>query len=216
LNAGEPFYVRIAYQSDIALRFQAAGYDLGMKRQERVALNPAPVYGAGTGHAIGWIAYDDQTRIDEVRVHVFDETWRLVLTLSAPADIQWNGATPQTRREPAAWAKELSAIQQRMSAASLASSGEDNALWSSLVMLMGWSVPGYFILQIYMWIKYRDHWRKAALLPLWVMVPLFAYSLFALYAGSNLWPLMLIFLSPFAFIYLLCVLLAKKYRERTA
>lgn len=216
LHAREPFYVRIAYQSDVPLRFQAAGYDRGMKRQEGVALNPAPVYGAGTGHAIGWIAGDDKTRIDEIRVHVFDESWRLIDTLSAAADIRWNGAAPRTRREPAAWATELSDIQQHMTAARLASTGEDNALWGILVMLMAWSVPGYFVLQIYMWLKYREHWRRAALLPLWVMVPLFAYSLFALFAGSNLWPLMLIFFSPLAFIYLICVLAAKSYRERAA
>lgn len=77
-------------------------------------------------------------------------------------------------------------------------------------MLMGWSIPGYIVLQIHMFRKYEDHWRKLALLPLWIMIPLFAYTLFALLAGSNLWPLMMLFLAPLACVYLLAVLSIRK------
>ena len=37
------------------------------------------------------------------------------------------------------------------------------------------------------------------------MVPLLAHTVFAFVSGSNLWPLMLIFVSPAAFIYLAIV-----------
>jgi hypothetical protein len=48
--------------------------------------------------------------------------------------------------------------------------------------------------------------------PLVLMVPLAAYTLFAVFAGSNLWPLMLLFLTPLAFSYLAGVTLLKVAR----
>jgi hypothetical protein len=42
------------------------------------------------------------------------------------------------------------------------------------------------------------------------MIPLLLYTLAALAAGSNLWPLMLIFLTPLAFLYLLAVIILKQ------
>jgi hypothetical protein len=80
-------------------------------------------------------------------------------------------------------------------------------------MLMGWSVPGYFVLQIYVWRKWQGKWRKAALLPLIVMLPLLIYTVFALMMGSNLWPLMLIFITPILFLYLCVVALFKHLSE---
>lgn len=45
-------------------------------------------------------------------------------------------------------------------------------------------------------------WRRAALAPLLVMVPLLVYSLVALGMGSNLWPLLFILAAPLCFFYL--------------
>ncbi|MDZ7669842.1 MAG: hypothetical protein U5Q16_10610 [Gammaproteobacteria bacterium] len=42
-----------------------------------------------------------------------------------------------------------------------------------------------------------------------MLVPLTGYTIFALLAGSNLWPLMLLFLTPLAFLYLAGVGLAR-------
>lgn len=56
---------------------------------------------------------------------------------------------------------------------------------------------------------------RAAMMPLvplvW-MAPAGCYTLFALFAGSNLWPLVLIFLSPLALLFLLGLLLSKRLR----
>jgi hypothetical protein len=83
-------------------------------------------------------------------------------------------------------------------------------------MLAGWSIPGYFILQIYLFLRSRGRWRTAVALPLVGTVPLIAYTLYALMAGSNLWPLMLLFSMPFAFVYLVAVWLAKGLWGRPA
>lgn len=67
------------------------------------------------------------------------------------------------------------------------------------------ALPGYWVLQILLAKSYDGGWRLAVLMPLIVMVPLLAYTVFAFVSGSNLWPLMLIFVSPAAFIYLAIV-----------
>lgn len=67
------------------------------------------------------------------------------------------------------------------------------------------ALPGYLILQIRMGLRYRGGWRTAALAPLVVMAPLLLYTAAAFVAQSNLWPLLLILVSPFAFGYLVIV-----------
>lgn len=45
------------------------------------------------------------------------------------------------------------------------------------------------------------------------MLPLLAYTVFALIAGSNLWPLLLIFVSPFVLVYLIGLAIVKSRTE---
>lgn len=68
------------------------------------------------------------------------------------------------------------------------------------------AVPLYVVLQAVALV--RPGSRAAAVVPLAVMVPVFAYTGLALAQGSNLWPLMLLFASPVAVLYLAVVLLA--------
>ncbi|NHA15098.1 hypothetical protein [Thioalkalivibrio sp. XN279] len=84
--------------------------------------------------------------------------------------------------------------------------------WGLLIMLMGWSVPGYFALQLILWRRWDGGWRRLALVPLWGTVPVTAYTLFALAAGSNLWPLIMLFTLPLAFVYLLALVILKRLR----
>jgi len=63
-------------------------------------------------------------------------------------------------------------------------------------------VPAYFFLQYFTLARYRGGWRMAALAPLVVMLPLVGHAILAFLAGSNLWPLLLILVSPIAFLYL--------------
>jgi hypothetical protein len=220
LSAREPIYVRLSYRSDRPLRFQAGGYLSGAEVTHSASFNPAPVYPAGRGEAIVWISYDQATAIDEVRIGVAGEDWTALDERSLPVNTIWNGMPSQTRRQPAAWVRTLSAEQQAMVAARAWSDGPagdgDSGLWGLLLMVMGWSIPGYLGLQVYMLMRYEGRWRRLALLPLWVMVPLLGYTLFALLAGSNLWPLVMLFLAPFAFVYLMVVLSIRTMSGRSA
>lgn len=62
LHANEPLSVRITFQSDVPLRFQAAGYSSGVEIQKSVAMNTAPSYPAGSGEAIAWLSYGKENQ----------------------------------------------------------------------------------------------------------------------------------------------------------
>jgi hypothetical protein len=73
-----------------------------------------------------------------------------------------------------------------------------------LVVMLG--VPGYFVLQAWLLYLLRGGWLVAAMLPLPPMALVLAYTVHAFNKGSNLFPIVLIFTAPIAFIYLLVVL----------
>lgn len=79
-------------------------------------------------------------------------------------------------------------------------------LIGELVML---AVPAYFFLQLLMSLRYHGRWLVLSLVPLVFMVPLVIHAGFALAAGSNLWPVLVILASPVAFVYLVGLAVVK-------
>ena len=77
-----------------------------------------------------------------------------------------------------------------------------------LLDLIGWGLPLYVILQVWTLRRFAGRWRLAAAAPLALAVPLAVHALFALGAGSNLWPLLLIFFGPAGALFLLGLLAA--------
>jgi len=110
----------------------------------------------------------------------------------------------------AEWVRRLSDAQQN-------ATHDDSAKMEEgpLVMLVGLlgmlSVPGYFVLQALFGLRWTGGWRVAALVPLAIMVPAIGHAAFALAAGSNLWPIVVIFCAPVGFIYLVVVALARYF-----
>ncbi len=209
LATGETLYLRIRYDSHQPLRFQArvpAG-----EPDRGVMMNPAPVYPAGRGEALAWIAFREPGRLGHVDVVVFDERWQRLEVRSEPVDISWYASGAGGHR-PAGWTRELSDHQQSMTRTQITPANDSGG--DLLVMFMGWSVPGYFILQFLAWRLEDRRWRVAGRLPLVVAVPLLLWTLFALMAGSNLWPLMLLFVAPFLFLYLAGLLLLRWFTSR--
>jgi hypothetical protein len=72
-----------------------------------------------------------------------------------------------------------------------------------LAIMVG--VPGYFVLQGWLLYSLRGGWLFAAALPLVPMAAVVVYTVHAFNKGSNLFPLVLIFTAPLAFIFLLVV-----------
>ena len=67
------------------------------------------------------------------------------------------------------------------------------------------AILGYLVLQPMMISWLPGRWRIAAFVPLIAMVPLLLHATYAFAVGSNLWPLGLIFFTPFATLYLLAL-----------
>ena len=57
-------------------------------------------------------------------------------------------------------------------------------------------------------------WRALSMLPLLVMAVVIAVTVPALVEGGNLWPLLIIFVTPFATLYLVGLLFADSYLAR--
>lgn len=216
LYRGDVLSVRLAYASEIPLRFTVEGFAHG-ERLGGAQSNTVPVYPAGQGEAIVWLRFHTAVYMDEVRVRVMDQHWQVQDVLTQRVAYFWDRQPPVAPRTEAAWVAELNDAQTRLVRVAVAEQASSDGfdLLTLLIMLMGWSIPGYLALQVYMLARYRDGWRKAAMVPLVLMVPLLAYTLFALLAGSNLWPLMLIFLTPLAFLYLVGMWLLKFSRRLT-
>ena len=214
LDGREPVYLRIAYTSDVPVRFRAKGYSRGTLIEEGAAYNPAPVYPAGEGEALAWLSFDDAVEIDEIRITALDDRWREVGTEHLSKDVRWSGGMPGRGRQPAAWASRMSDAQQHMSSSAQPAGDQDDCLGGLLIALMGWSIPAYLVLQGYMLLRFQNGWRTAAMMPLIAMIPLALYTLFGLFAGSNLWPLLALFLTPLALAYLLVLWFLKSLTAR--
>ena len=81
-----------------------------------------------------------------------------------------------------------------------------------LVAIAG--VPAYFVVQPATIWRWPGGWRVAALAPLLLTAPALCFSLFALYHGSNLWPLTLIFAAALGSVYLAALWLARWWLYR--
>jgi hypothetical protein len=69
-------------------------------------------------------------------------------------------------------------------------------------MAAGWGIPLYFIVQILVLWRWRGGWRIAAAVPAVPMLLILGHAIFAFFAGSNIFPLFLIFTCLPALIYL--------------
>jgi len=215
----QSLYVRVAYESAQPLRFQAAGYLQG-KKHERVMMNPSPVYPAGSGEAIVWLAADAGARLDEVRVRVCDANWKQLFEVPVTVAAEWHAGVPAASTAP--WAGELSAAQQRaVSQAMNTPAPATTPVQKILFMLSGafislgfLTVPGYPLLQLYALWKLRGPARLLSALPLAFMLPIYAFCLYALSKESNLWPITAIFASPVAFLITLGVVLVDRRKRK--
>lgn len=197
---GDTLYVKLAYKSVGPVRFRMEAFAAGKKITAGVMYNPAPLYPPGEGEALVWIAYRQPTTVDEIKITAAGDRWQSMAMLRAPVDLEWSAAAAKHAR--AEWVSRLGRAQQDNTGRRMRQSNDANWL-SPLIIPFGWvSVLGYLLLQPWMIHRFAGGWRTAAILPLVAVVPLFAHALLALSAGSNLWPLGLIFLMPFAFVYL--------------
>jgi len=206
LGGGEPLYLRLVYASDVPLRFRVEGYAGEAQALDGAMYNPAPPYPAGEGEALVWIAYRTPATIDALKVTVLDENWQPLTVLDAPANLQWSEAPPRAASARPDWVRRLNGAQQAAVSQTF-EAGQEGEAASGVWLLDGlwFCVLGYVVLQGLAMSRLAGRWRLAASVPLIVAVPLFVYTIVALIAGSNLWPLAVLLLAPFGLAYLLAV-----------
>ena len=213
LRSGDGFYVRIQYQSDQPLRFRLEG-DHSPPNSLDVISSTAPLYPTGNGEAIAWLAYREPWLLREAELHVANRYWKTLAIIPVSTTLHWS--TQGETMRPPAWVSELISAQQQLTQEQLEAAHQGNG-GSTLILLMGWSVPVYIIMQIVAWRRFRTApWRNLARLPLLVSAPVALWTLFALLAGSNLWPLVMLFTFPVCLIFLLLVWLANLYRGQAS
>lgn len=202
LAINDPLYIHIRYSSSEPLRFQAQASGSGAK-EAGAMMNPSPAYPAGEGEAIAWIAFRQYFKPDSITLRVSSHSWKTLSEIPVVSNVFWSpGADSKPRPE---WANRLSNEQQAVTSQQLQAAHTNDGGGDWLIFLMAWSVPGYFLLQGWVWLRWHDRWRKAGLLPLWAGVPATGHAVFALLMGSNLWPIVMLFVLPVLTVYLAVV-----------
>ena len=77
--------------------------------------------------------------------------------------------------------------------------------------LLWLTIPAYVIVQAVAMTRSSGGFRVAAVIPLFVMVPVFIFTLVDLARESNMWPVLILLASPVALLYVtLVALLARR------
>lgn len=199
---GAPLYIPVGYRSASPLRMQASAYAGGKPLEQDEMMNAAPLHPAGSGTALVWVGYRSSAAIDEVRITVYDSAWKVLKVIALPSSARWTAAAAPGAEKPAAL-QALIAAESRLSSAAASSAGSSSGMVGTvlgLAMMAG--LPLYVAAQIGAPILLRGRWRMAALMPLLAVVPAAVHAVLAFMAGSDLWPLVILFTAPLAFLYL--------------
>jgi len=209
------FNVRFGYESDRPIRVQGQAYWQG--RNVTSITGGSPVYPTGTGDGMFWFAYTAPAQVDRIVLTVYEENRQTsVAQASLDVELRWTGEkTP--RPAVAAWVQRLDAeAARRQQEAYQAHANQPPPLWQwGLSFALVWSPVGYLVAQIIAWRRLHGGWRVAAFVPIVPMVMVLLHTVRAYRAGSTLFPLVLIFTSPVALIYLLALIVARRYRRRS-
>jgi hypothetical protein len=203
-------YFDVAYSADQPVRFQASAFNNGELAAKGLAMNGAGVHPAGDGHALAWVSFSEPAAIDTIRITAFDEDFKPLTAIDEPFRARWSAEPAAVRAKPPKWVAGLRKEENRLDAEyARAHPPEPDPVGDFIVSLMFLSVPGYLVAQAFGAFFLRGGWRKAALAPLMVMVPVVAFIVFGILAGSNIVPILLIFTAPFAMLYFIGLFAAR-------
>ncbi len=217
LGHWEQFYLRIAYETDRPIRVRAEAYAGATPVPS--ANSGSPRYEPGAGEAMFWIAYTEPARVDRIVVQAQDDkTQKPIAQAEIAVDLTWTGQKTAAARRKAEWITRLQADRdQRRKEEMQEYANRPSPWWESvLFMAAAWSIPIYFIVQVVVLRRWRGGWRIAAAVPAVPMALLLGQAILALLAGSNLFPIYLIFTCLPALIYLLALMALRRIRRRSA
>jgi hypothetical protein len=77
------------------------------------------------------------------------------------------------------------------------------------------TVAAYFVAQCYTLIAWHGAWRIATAVPLIGMIPVVVLTFQEYRQQSNLWPILLLFASPLALLYLVVLMAVRATRKKS-
>jgi hypothetical protein len=201
LGNDEKLYVKVRYETEIPVRFQAIAMREGSPLEVGAIKNPAALHAPGAGEALAWVMYLNPTHVDAVRIVVLDEAWQPVYQLSHVADVTWQGVASAQPRKPAEWVPPLiKAELRKIDYLYDPAPQRYGVLFDILFFLNLAAIPVYVLLQLHMLWRYRYRWRELA------VIPIFPYIIVGFYVVAGL-EIETSFLVTFLFRYTLCALL---------
>jgi hypothetical protein len=210
LGHWERFHLRIAYEADRPIRVRADAYHGNDRVTEMTSGSPR--YEPGQGEALFWFAWTRPQRVSHIMVWAEEEQGKAIARADFPVELTSTGQRTTSQRARPEWVTLMLAERDRRTREEFQERMNRPAPWweSVLFTLVMWSIPLYFIVQIVVLLRWRGGWRKAAGIPAALMLLVLGHAIFALFAGSNLFPLGLIFTAPLALLYLLVLMVLKR------
>lgn len=215
LGHWEQYYLRIAYETDRPVRVRAEAYSAG--KPVPSTNSGSPRYGTGAGEALFWIAYTKPARVDRIVVSAEDEkTQKPVAQAELAVNLTWTGQKTAAQRPKPEWAVRLQAERDRLQKEAMREYANRPQPWWEPVLFMAamWSIPLYFIVQVVLLARWRGGWRIAAAVPAVPMLLILGHAILALFAGSNIFPIFLVFTCLPALVYLLVLIALRRFRPQ--
>lgn len=208
----DKLYVRLKYQSELPLRFQAVGKLNDSTMDVGSINNFGLLHPPGEGEALAWVMFLNPTHIDAVTVNVYTEEWQRLFHLTREVDITWVERTLATERVEPKWLKPLDRAEKRLTDIFYDPAPRRfGAIYDVFFYVNLGAIPVYILMQIFMLIRYRYRWRELA------SIPLIPYLIVLFYLGVGLdieSGLLISFLFRYtfvAFLWLVALWLAKRY-----
>ena len=212
LGNDEKLYVKIAYQSDVPLRFQAIATRNGFPLEVGAIKNQAALHPPGTGEALAWVMYLNPTHVDAVKVIVLDYQWQELLQLSHEAEVTWQDVAAVEPRQPAEWVPALIKADLRKTDYVYDPSPKKYGILYDIFFFLNLaSIPLYVFLQLHMLWRYRYRWRELAVIPLFPYVIVAFYVVAGLDIETSTLVTFLFRYTPCALLWLVLLWLAKRY-----
>lgn len=212
LGYDDILYVKIRYESDIPLRFQAIAMREGVPLDVGAVKNPAALHAPGSGEALAWVGYTNPTHIDSVRVTVMNEEWRELYQLTKEVNLTWQHVANAEPRKTAEWVNSLIKSERRKQDYVYDAAPQKYGFFYDILFFLTMaSIPAYILLQLHMLWHYEYRWRELAFIPLFPYLILAFYFIVGLDIETSLQITFLFRYTPLALLYLVALWVAKRF-----
>jgi hypothetical protein len=218
LDAGQTFYMRIAYSTDTPVRIWARPYFEG--REVNAGSNPSRVH-EGEGETLGWFFFlgEPGQQVDEIRISVGDGSKAGTQELERlPVRITGGTASVPARAEPA-WLARLKSEEQRLQRAdyerrmSEPLGAGDQAVAAGFMLAVLALGIGSLLLPLRAMRRWEGGWRVAAAVPvLWVgfVVLRIGVGTASDPTSHNLWPFEILYAGVVSFVLIGALTVARR------